>query len=165
MEHPIPNPLMILPFGALLLMVALAPLFFADWWHHHYPKVAIALGAVTIVYYLIGLRAPGRVVEVAHEYFSFIALIGSLFLVARGLHHNGKRRSYAGGKRYFFAARGDHREPRRHDRRFDAADPSVDSHEQISRHRPSHRVLYLYRLESRRLPHAHRRPAAFYWFS
>ena len=82
MEHPIPNPLMIVPFGALLLMVALAPLFFADWWHHHYPKVAIALGAVTVGYYLLGLRAPGRVVEVAHEYFSFIALIGSLFIVA-----------------------------------------------------------------------------------
>ena len=86
MEHPIPNPLMIVPFGALLLMVALAPLFFANWWHHHYPKVAIALGAVTIAYYLFGLRAPGRVVEVAHEYFSFIALIGSLFIVAGGIH-------------------------------------------------------------------------------
>src|SRR3954471_3838024 len=86
MEHPIPNPLMIIPFAALLLMVALAPLFFADWWHHHYPKVAIALGALTIGYYLLGLRAPGRVIEVAHEYFSFIALIGSLFIVAGGIH-------------------------------------------------------------------------------
>jgi len=77
---------MIVPFAALLLMVALAPLFFADWWHHHYPKVAIALGALTIGYYLLGLRAPGRVIEVAHEYFSFIALIGSLFIVAGGIH-------------------------------------------------------------------------------
>jgi Na+/H+ antiporter NhaD/arsenite permease-like protein len=86
MEHPIPNPLMIIPFGALLLMVALAPLFFADWWHHHYPKVAIALGALTVAYYLFGLSAPKRVLEVAHEYFSFIALVGSLFIVAGGIH-------------------------------------------------------------------------------
>src|SRR3954471_4433465 len=86
MEHPIPNPLMIIPFGALLLMVALAPLFFADWWHHHYPKVAIALGAVTIVYYVVGLNAPTRVLEVAHEYFSFIALVASLFIVPVGIH-------------------------------------------------------------------------------
>jgi Na+/H+ antiporter NhaD/arsenite permease-like protein len=86
MEHPVPNPLMIIPFGALLLLVALAPLFFADWWHHHYPKVAIALGAVTIAYYVFGLHAPKRVLEVAHEYFSFIALVGSLFIVAGGIH-------------------------------------------------------------------------------
>jgi Na+/H+ antiporter NhaD/arsenite permease-like protein len=85
-EHPIPNPLMIIPFGALLLLVALGPLFFAKWWHHHYPKVAIALGAVTVAYYLVGFRAPARVVEVAHEYFSFISLIGSLFVVAGGIH-------------------------------------------------------------------------------
>jgi Na+/H+ antiporter NhaD/arsenite permease-like protein len=84
--EPIPNPVMILPFAALLLMIALAPLLFANWWHHHYPKVALALGAVTIAYYLVGLHAPGRVLEVAHEYFSFIALIGSLFVVAGGIH-------------------------------------------------------------------------------
>jgi Na+/H+ antiporter NhaD/arsenite permease-like protein len=85
-EHPIPDPLMIIPFGALLIMIALAPLFFADWWHHHYPKVAFALGAVTVLYYIVSLRAPGRVVEVAYEYFSFISLIGSLFIVAGGIH-------------------------------------------------------------------------------
>jgi Na+/H+ antiporter NhaD/arsenite permease-like protein len=77
---------MIIPFGALLLLIALAPLFFADWWHRHYPKVAIALGAATVVYYIFGLHAGERVVEVAHEYFSFIALIGSLFIVAGGIH-------------------------------------------------------------------------------
>lgn len=77
---------MIAPFGALLLLIALAPLFFAKWWHHHYPKVAIALGAVTICYYIFGLGATGRVLEVAHEYLSFIALVGSLFVVAGGIH-------------------------------------------------------------------------------
>jgi Na+/H+ antiporter NhaD/arsenite permease-like protein len=82
----IPNPWMIIPFAALLLMMALAPMMFGHWWHHHYPKVALALGAVTISYYLFGLGAPGRVLEVAHEYFSFIALIGSLFIVAGGIH-------------------------------------------------------------------------------
>src|ERR1041384_5187059 len=86
MEHPIPNPWMIAPFAVLLLSIALAPLCFAHWWHRHYPKAALALGAVTIAYYLIGLHAPGRVLEVAHEYFSFISLIGSLFVVAGGIH-------------------------------------------------------------------------------
>src|ERR1044071_1210090 len=90
MESPIPNPLMMAPFGALLLLIALAPLLFADWWHHHYPKVAFALAAVTVVYYIFGLHASHRVLEVAHEYFSFISLIGALFVVAGGIHINVK---------------------------------------------------------------------------
>ena len=36
---------MILPFGALLAAIALAPLVCANWWARHYPKVALGLGA------------------------------------------------------------------------------------------------------------------------
>jgi Na+/H+ antiporter NhaD/arsenite permease-like protein len=92
MEHviPNPNPWMILPFGALLATIALAPLFFADWWSKHYPKVAFGLGAVTLGYYLFGLDAHERALEVGHEYVSFIALIGSLFVVSGGIHINVK---------------------------------------------------------------------------
>src|SRR5262245_21200534 len=74
------------PFGALLFLIALGPLFFATWWHQHYPTLAIALGAITVCYYVFGLRATGRVLEVGHEYLSFIALVGSLFVVAGGIH-------------------------------------------------------------------------------
>ena len=81
-----PNPWMILPFGVLLAAIALAPLAFAGWWHRHYPKVALILGAVTLGYYLFGLHAHERVLHTAHEYVSFIALIGSLFVVAGGIH-------------------------------------------------------------------------------
>lgn len=81
-----PNPWMIVPFALLLTSIALAPLFFAQWWHKHYPKVAGALAAVTLVYYVLILKHPAKVVHVAHEYVSFIALIGSLFVVAGGIH-------------------------------------------------------------------------------
>src|SRR6185503_13665994 len=67
-------------------MIALAPLLAGKWWHKHYPKVAFGLGAITLGYYLFGLHAHGRVLEVAHEYVSFIALIGSLFVVSGGIH-------------------------------------------------------------------------------
>jgi Na+/H+ antiporter NhaD/arsenite permease-like protein len=77
---------MILPFGALLAAIALAPLVAADWWQKHHPKVAGALGGITLVYYLAGLQAHGRVFQVGHEYVSFIALIGSLFIVSGGIH-------------------------------------------------------------------------------
>ncbi|MBI3417318.1 MAG: sodium:proton antiporter [Verrucomicrobia bacterium] len=81
-----PNPWMILPFGLLLALIALAPLTFADWWSKHYPHVALALGAITLSYYLLGLNAHARVLHVAHEYVSFIALIGSLYVVSGGIH-------------------------------------------------------------------------------
>ncbi|MBM3879813.1 MAG: sodium:proton antiporter [Verrucomicrobia bacterium] len=83
---PTPNPWMIVPFGVLLAAIALAPWFFLDWWLRHYPKVAYALGAITLVYYLVGLQAYTRVGHVAHEYVSFIALIGSLYVVSGGIH-------------------------------------------------------------------------------
>jgi len=88
MEHAAlsPTPWMILPFVALLGLIALAPLFFPGWWHHHYPKVAYALGALTLGYYLLGLHAYERVWHTGIEYFSFIALIGSLFVVSGGVH-------------------------------------------------------------------------------
>ncbi len=85
-EQIVPNPWMVLPFIALLAMIALAPLFLGDWWGRHYPKVAYGLGAVTLAYYLGGLHALGRVLQVGHEYISFIALIGSLFVVSGGIH-------------------------------------------------------------------------------
>src|SRR3989449_11649439 len=80
------NPWSILPFGLLLATIALAPLFFPGWWARHYPKAAWSLGAITLVYYLLGLHAYSRVLQVGHEYASFIALIGSLFVVSGGIH-------------------------------------------------------------------------------
>src|SRR5579884_2891809 len=82
------NPLLMLPFGLLLALLALAPLFFSDWWGRHYPKVTLGLAIVVVFYYIAGLHAPGHVAGVAHEYFSFIALIGSLFVVSGGIHIN-----------------------------------------------------------------------------
>jgi len=77
---------MIVPFGVLLAAIALAPLWFARWWSRHYPKVAFGLGAVTLFYYLAGLHAQSRVLQVGHDYVSFITLIGALFVVSGGIH-------------------------------------------------------------------------------
>ena len=81
-----PNPWMILPFVALLAVIALAPLFFADWWGRFYPAVAFGLGAVVIGYYAIGLQAFSELGHTGHEYLSFICLIGSLYVVSGGIH-------------------------------------------------------------------------------
>jgi Na+/H+ antiporter NhaD/arsenite permease-like protein len=81
---------MVAPFVALLAMIALAPLFFSEWWSRHYPKVAFGLGAITLVYYLAGLQAHEHVLHTAVEYVSFICLIGSLYVVSGGIHINVK---------------------------------------------------------------------------
>jgi Na+/H+ antiporter NhaD/arsenite permease-like protein len=87
-------PLLILPFGLLLLLIAVMPLSpdkVKHWWEHRYPHVAVALGVIVASYYLFVLPGGGHtVLHTLHEYTSFIALIGSLFVVAGGIHLNVK---------------------------------------------------------------------------
>ncbi|MDR3459022.1 MAG: sodium:proton antiporter [Verrucomicrobiae bacterium] len=83
MEAP---PILILPFALLLGAMALCPIIAPHWWEKHYPKIALGLGAVTAGYYLLGLHDAASLAHTAHEYFSFIALVGSLFVVSGGIH-------------------------------------------------------------------------------
>src|ERR1017187_2445091 len=81
-----PNPWMILPFALLLGAIALMPLRGPKWWARHYPKIALGLGALAGGYYFFGLHEPEKILHTAHEYISFIVLIGSLFVVSGGIH-------------------------------------------------------------------------------
>ncbi|MFZ4619599.1 MAG: sodium:proton antiporter [Bacteroidota bacterium] len=81
-----PSYLLVAPFIILLGLIALAPLFFSDWWGKHYPKVSLSLGAAVIAYYLLVLNSHESVIHSAEEYFSFIVLIGSLYIVSGGIH-------------------------------------------------------------------------------
>jgi Na+/H+ antiporter NhaD/arsenite permease-like protein len=79
-------PILILPFVLLLGAMALGPVLAAHWWEKHYPKIALGLGAVTAGYYLLVLHDTHSLVHTAHEYLSFVALVGSLFVVSGGIH-------------------------------------------------------------------------------
>jgi Na+/H+ antiporter NhaD/arsenite permease-like protein len=83
---PAPNLWMVAPFVLLLLCIASGPLAFPHWWEKRYPYVAVILGAISAGYYLFVLQAPGPLIHVAQEYVSFISLIGSLYIVAGGIH-------------------------------------------------------------------------------
>jgi Na+/H+ antiporter NhaD/arsenite permease-like protein len=81
-----PHLLMVLPFALLLLCIALMPFIHKHHWENHYPKVAIGLGLVTTVYYVSVLHNAPRMLTSMIEYVGFMALIGSLFVIAGGIH-------------------------------------------------------------------------------
>jgi len=80
------NPGMIAPFILLLFAIALMPLVNIHWWERKYPAVAVGLGIIPVVYYFFVLKNGPRMISTGLEYFSFIALIGSLFVVSGGIH-------------------------------------------------------------------------------
>jgi Na+/H+ antiporter NhaD/arsenite permease-like protein len=77
---------MILPFALWIVLIALAPHYFSRPWTSHYGKLALLFGATTIGYYVFDLHAVQPVFAAARDYFSFIVLIGSLYVVAGGIH-------------------------------------------------------------------------------
>ncbi|WP_395731693.1 sodium:proton antiporter [Prosthecobacter sp.] len=77
---------MLAPFAILLLCIALMPLFAAHFWEHHYPKVAVALGLVTAAYYALVQHDWHPLHHAAQEYVSFMALVGSLFVISGGIN-------------------------------------------------------------------------------
>ena len=77
---------MLAPFAILLLCIALMPLFAAHFWEHHYPKVAVALGLSTAAYYAFIQKDWMPLHHAAHEYVSFMGLVGSLFVISGGIN-------------------------------------------------------------------------------
>jgi Na+/H+ antiporter NhaD/arsenite permease-like protein len=84
-EHSLPDPIMVLPFVTLLLMIATGPLFYHHFWERNYPKIAILLGSITVIYYLVFLKDSHSLVHTLAEYISFIALLASLFVASGGI--------------------------------------------------------------------------------
>ncbi len=94
---------MMLPFILLLLAIAAFPFINKHWWEKNYPLVAFGLGFSVIGYYVFGLHAPERMLHVGIEYVSFIMFIGSLFVVAGGIHLKIKGKSKPLSNVFFLA--------------------------------------------------------------
>lgn len=83
---------MAIPFVLLLVLIAVAPLSgkkLKHIWERRYPLIAIGLGLLTTLYYV--LLVPAGYVDVWHsvkEYISFIALVGSLYVISGGISIN-----------------------------------------------------------------------------
>ena len=82
-----------LPFGLLLAAIAILPLAAPRWWetHGHKGMVALLLAAPLASFLLFAHGAEGgeALGESLHDYLSFIALLGSLFVISGGIHVGG----------------------------------------------------------------------------
>lgn len=83
--------ILVVPFALLLGCVALGPLVASHAWHRHYPSIALGLGGLVAGYYLAGYRGATThgmtwgLYAVKHallEYYSFLALVGGLYVVS-----------------------------------------------------------------------------------
>lgn len=83
-SHPAPAWLVI-PFVALLLMIATGPLFYEHFWHHNYPKIAVGFAILVVLYYLFVLDNVHSPVHSLAEYIQFIALLASLYVASGGI--------------------------------------------------------------------------------
>lgn len=85
-----------LPFAGILLTIATGPLLFKHVWHHHYGKLALAWGAVTLLPIALLHGLPAAIAAFVHaalgEYLSFIVLIFALYVVAGGILITGNLR-------------------------------------------------------------------------
>jgi len=86
----------VVPFAGLLLSIALLPMVAEHWWHHNKNQLLVAvLWASPVFVYLVYLAATNHetlghdalhsLEHAGAEYISFIALLGSLYVISGGI--------------------------------------------------------------------------------
>lgn len=80
------HPILTAPFVCLLLCIAIIPLINKRWWEKNYAWLPLLFGAMIVSHYWFNLNQYSILLNTAHEYISFIFLIGSLYVVAGGIH-------------------------------------------------------------------------------
>jgi len=86
----------VIPFAGLLLSIAVLPMVAPHWWHHNRNQLIVAVGWATPVFaylaYLsvsdhgtLGHDAMHSLKHAFEEYLSFIALLGSLYVISGGI--------------------------------------------------------------------------------
>jgi len=81
----------VLPFVGILLSIAVIPLISGHWWHHNFPKVSLLFGLPMAI--LMFWQLQTKTIHVFVEYCSFIALVGSLFVISGGILIRGSFKS------------------------------------------------------------------------
>jgi Na+/H+ antiporter NhaD/arsenite permease-like protein len=86
---------LITPFVLLLASIALMPFVSVRLWHRHYADFTLFFAGIVTAYYLVAFNGSGegggltygqhKMLHAAIEYYSFIALVGGLFVVSGGI--------------------------------------------------------------------------------
>jgi Na+/H+ antiporter NhaD/arsenite permease-like protein len=74
-----------IPFLLFLLAIAIVPFVNRAWWERYHPHVSVAVGVLSAAGYLMLFRSYDRALTTAHDYSSFIVLLGSLFVITGGI--------------------------------------------------------------------------------
>ncbi len=86
----------VIPFAGLLLSIAILPMFAEHWWHKNRNQLLVAVGwAAPVFLFLVyagltdfhhlGHDATHKLHHAVIEYVSFIALLGSLYVISGGI--------------------------------------------------------------------------------
>jgi Na+/H+ antiporter NhaD/arsenite permease-like protein len=83
----------VIPFVAMLLTIALGPLWAPRWWESNVNKLVVstALGLPVLALYLV--RRPAALGVMAEEYVSFLVLLAGLYVIAGGILLRGDLRA------------------------------------------------------------------------
>lgn len=83
----------VIPFAVMLLGIAVLPLVAHHFWESNRNRaIFTAVVAAPMVIYLL-IAYPAGLLHSGHEYVSFIALLGSLYVIAGGIHVSGDLRA------------------------------------------------------------------------
>lgn len=81
------------PFAGILLSIALGPLLFAHFWHRNYGKIALMWALLCAIPLYVFFDSTTSTQAIAHaligDYIPFIIFVGSLYIVAGGIHLRG----------------------------------------------------------------------------
>jgi Na+/H+ antiporter NhaD/arsenite permease-like protein len=77
---------LVLPFILLLLSIAVMPVLVPHFWEKRYALVALGLGAAVAAWYYLALGRTAPLHHAFSEYVSFMALVGSLFVISSGIN-------------------------------------------------------------------------------
>ena len=73
------------PFVAMLLAIAVGPLWVPRWWESNRNKLAVSALLGLPVLALYSVRRPGALLSMAEEYVAFIVLLAGLFVISGGI--------------------------------------------------------------------------------
>ena len=79
----------VVPFVAMLLAIAMCPLWIPHWWESNRNKLILSCVLGLPVIGLYAMRRPHALLETAEEYLSFMLLLTALYVIAGGIRLSG----------------------------------------------------------------------------